>query len=842
MNGRRMLLITLGLTALFVLGGVLNSLAEVKPEIDRIEPFICKGRVEVQFESDVDLNRIDNKGGSLSLGISSLDLTLERHAVNDARPLFPWRQGQKAMVGSDDMSRYFILEIPDESDVLALVDDLQKSPYIRSASPVWALPVAALANDDYRSSQWALNKIQANNAWDIQTGTDTCIAAVIDIGVLYNHEDLKANIWVNPAEDIDHDEIVWDEDDFDSVDSPDDPNILIDDLIGYDFFNGFGGGMDCYAGEDCSTPDNDPKDFDGHGTHIAGIIAGVTNNEIGISGLSGGWVGDTLWDGTPLHNFATKIMCLRAGALAEDEIGYLPTDYLSQAMDYAILMGATHINCSWGGGGLSGQMSVITAMRNAMDNDIFVAHAAGNDDANNPDYYDAGTYSTWNGHKLVLSVASSNHQDLRSDFSNYGLWVDVTAPGGGGGGVNNILSTYSIEYSPAYVYIQGTSMSCPFTVGLACLIKSHMPHLHEHQIDSVIINTADPMPNEPYWIGEQLGSGRINAQAALEDFAEADFEVTSVNVGSAPFSVDFEDTSPNLPSSWDWDFGDGGSAETQDASNVYTEWGLYSPSLTITEPRGTHTRVKKNLVMITADTIRMPSIPTMGNDTDIVMPVYLDNKFLATEISFPFDISVGKQYCNFDSFSVAGLRTEYFEDITIPNQDPTWRNAYRINMRPNLSTGSDYLQPDTGAILNLWFHISSFAPQGIISIDSTNFSGKALEVKSLYYNYTPDYIPGLILVDIPNCCLFYGIPGDADKSGTVNLTDILNAISYVYVDPISEPEAADGCNALYDVNGDGTSVENPTVNLTDILNMISHVYVEPTGEPVLCCPPGCQLP
>ncbi len=96
--------------------------------------------------------------------------------------------------------------------------------------------------------------------------------------------------------------------------------------------------------------------------------------------------------------------------------------------------------------------------------------------------------------------------------------------------------------------------------------------------------------------------------------------------------------------------------------------------------------------------------------------------------------------------------------------------------------------------------------------------------------------------DQVNCCLAWGIPGDADKSTQVNLTDILNAISYVYVDPVGEPQAADGCNALYDVNGDGVSWQNPTVNLTDILNMIAHVYVEPLGVPVLCCPPECQYP
>jgi len=93
-----------------------------------------------------------------------------------------------------------------------------------------------------------------------------------------------------------------------------------------------------------------------------------------------------------------------------------------------------------------------------------------------------------------------------------------------------------------------------------------------------------------------------------------------------------------------------------------------------------------------------------------------------------------------------------------------------------------------------------------------------------------------------NCCLDYGIPGDPNKDGNVNLTDILNTISYVYVEPIGEPHATDGCNALYDINGDGESVDIPKVNLTDILNLISNIYVEPFGEPVLCCPPGCLMP
>jgi hypothetical protein len=100
----------------------------------------------------------------------------------------------------------------------------------------------------------------------------------------------------------------------------------------------------------------------------------------------------------------------------------------------------------------------------------------------------------------------------------------------------------------------------------------------------------------------------------------------------------------------------------------------------------------------------------------------------------------------------------------------------------------------------------------------------------------------IILRQVRNCCTAYGIPGDANGDGGVNLTDILNAISFVYVEPLGVPAAFNGCNSLYDVNGDGANFDTPNVNLTDILNMISHVYVVPLGEPVLCCPPGCITP
>jgi len=92
-----------------------------------------------------------------------------------------------------------------------------------------------------------------------------------------------------------------------------------------------------------------------------------------------------------------------------------------------------------------------------------------------------------------------------------------------------------------------------------------------------------------------------------------------------------------------------------------------------------------------------------------------------------------------------------------------------------------------------------------------------------------------------NCCIDWGLPGDANDDMAINLLDVLQIIAFVYQDPIGEPPNPHGCDALMDCNGDGPDLENPTINLLDILAMIEHVYQEPMGEPALCCPPGCQV-
>ena len=134
------------------------------------------------------------------------------------------------------------------------------------------------------------------------------ILGVTDTGVLYSHPDLTSRVWRNWAE----------KNGVTGFD--DDGNGFVDDSVGWDFVSG----ETVYPGEDGSTADADPKDFNGHGTHVAGIAAAQTNNGVGVCGIAGGGGTET----------GCKVIALRIGWTATDGNGYVGMDYAAQAIDY----------------------------------------------------------------------------------------------------------------------------------------------------------------------------------------------------------------------------------------------------------------------------------------------------------------------------------------------------------------------------------------------------------------------------------------------------------------------------------------------------------------------------
>ena len=213
--------------------------------------------------------------------------------------------------------------------------------------------------------------IDAPEAWDITTGSSNVVVAVIDSGVDYNHPDLSDNIWVNTDESIgdangdgfpgikgidDDGDGLIDEDSQDR--QPGDPEYT-NDLKDDDDENGY---IDDIRGWDFVDKDNDPTDSPGHGTHVAGTIAAVGNNDEGVTGVC----------------WTAKIMPLRF----LDATGYGTVLDEVEAIDYAIQNGAHIINASFGSGSPSFILEY-PAISSARDAGILFVAAAGNSGTDN---------------------------------------------------------------------------------------------------------------------------------------------------------------------------------------------------------------------------------------------------------------------------------------------------------------------------------------------------------------------------------------------------------------------------------------------------------------------------
>ncbi len=305
--------------------------------------------------------------------------------------------------------------------------------------------------------------IDATRAWDITTGSDDIVVAVLDTGVQLQHEDLKANAWVNPS-----------------------PGILgppfVDDVNGWNFYD---------DNNQTFKPGSSSTSEDYHGTHVAGSIGAVGNNGLGVAGVA--------WH--------VKLMALKfLGGLQ----GKGSTSNAVRGIQYAIDMrnrgvNVRVINASWGGG--SDSQALRQAIAAANDAGILFVAAAGNGGTNiddNPDFPAAYAKDLPN----ALSVAALDNQiqpGFLASFSNYGhASVSVAAPG------TNIWSTYTEP--PYYRVLQGTSMSTPYVSGIAVLLWAHEPSLTPAQVKQRIIDTSEPSTS---LVSKLARSGRANAYDAL---------------------------------------------------------------------------------------------------------------------------------------------------------------------------------------------------------------------------------------------------------------------------------------------------------------------------------------
>jgi subtilisin family serine protease len=374
------------------------------------------------------------------------------------------------------------------------ISNLRETGLILNAWPNVLVPYQELTytpNDLLLPSQWHINQIDAPRAWGIFRGADTVQVGIIDGGVDYVHVDLAQNIWINPGEDLNGNRII-EPAEWDTLDS--DGNGYVDDFWGWDWVN-----LDSsqvWPGEDPGPPDNDPSDFDGHGTHCAGDACAATDNAIGVAA----------------PGFSCQIMALRAGYLGASGQGFVDLGAAIPAVYYAIDMGAEILSMSFGG---SPYPPFQSALQAASDAGLVLVAAAGNESSSQPIYPAA--------YDFAIAVAATGPGDVLADFSNYGTWITVCAPG------VNIMSTIP----GAWGNMSGTSMATPVTAGVAALVKSLQPGWSSLQVGQWLAQTADNIDAQnPGYIG-MMGGGRINTANAVDIYVTVDSLWTENDIGGS---------------------------------------------------------------------------------------------------------------------------------------------------------------------------------------------------------------------------------------------------------------------------------------------------------------------
>lgn len=301
----------------------------------------------------------------------------------------------------------------------AIVKQLAHNPNIQYAEKDYKAQAFDVPDDPFFLDQWGLQKIQAPKAWGITHGSSSVLVAIVDTGIDGSHPDLSSKI----------------------------------------------------AGRANFTTDPD-TDNNGHGSHVAGIVAADTNNGIGVAGTG----------------YNTRLLSVKA--LDSTGSGYY--SWIANGITWAADNGAKVINMSLGGN--SPSTTLQNAITYAANKGVVIVAAAGNNGNSFPEF--PAYYSP------TISVAATTSTDQKAYYSNYGLWVLMAAPG------DSILSTYQGDYA----YLSGTSMATPFVSGVASLVWSEHPTWTASQVISKIENSADKISGTgTYW-----KYGRVNACAAVD--------------------------------------------------------------------------------------------------------------------------------------------------------------------------------------------------------------------------------------------------------------------------------------------------------------------------------------
>ncbi|MBI2949647.1 MAG: S8 family serine peptidase, partial [Verrucomicrobia bacterium] len=586
--------------------------------------------------------------------------------------------GGRVLRTFSEMDGWQVVQISAEKSVPEIILEYRHSGLVEQAEPDYAVRLSRTPNDPrfLDGSLWGLHNtgqsggvsdadLDAPEAWDVQFEARDIIVAVIDTGVRYTHEDLAANMWVNPGETGSN--LIGLDKKVNALD--DDGNGYVDDVHGINAILGTG----------------NPLDDHGHGTHLSGTIGGVGGNGLGGAGVA--------WR---VRLMACKFLNPRGEGSISDAI---------TCIDYARRHGAKIINASWGSPAFQS-----AALRDAIDSvrraGILWVAATGNDGQDNdlnplyPASYDLDN---------IVAVAATERTDKLAPFSNYGATsVDLAAPG------DFILSAWN-QSNNAYEYLRGTSMAAAYVSGASALLRARYPQESYSQIKDRLLSSIDPLPSLS---GKSVTGGRLNLHQALTGTAspsvvKAEFTASPMS-GPAPLTVQFTDQSSGNLSRWDWDFGDGAAhSGERSPAHVYHSPGQFTATLTVTGTVGS-TSSKSQLIAVNSAVVNYEIQPASFNwiDPGAMSALSLGDDGVSGAISLPFDISFyGMTYRQLFvgangllGFAAAGLSSAANTDLpnaTAPNAiiAPYWADL-------NPSQGGSVRVGATGTAPNRRYVIS----------------------------------------------------------------------------------------------------------------------------------------
>ena len=405
----------------------------------RVQQFLAFATLVVSITANSNVQQIESVPGEYIVRLKPNVMEMNKSTLSGALGAYV-----KAYIPSQNI---VVVKRAMFESALSGVKALALNPLVDIAEPNYIYRASRVSNDPMMGQLWGLKNlgqkdssgkvgvagvdIGVEQAWDITTGSDKVIVAVIDTGVDFNHPDLVDNLWTNEAEL--HGQAGVD----------DDNNGVIDDIHGFNAITGNGNAMD----------------DQGHGSHCSGTIGAKGNDGKGIVGVN--------WN---VRIMAVKFLDANGSGTLENAL---------KAIDYATKMGAKVMSNSWGGGGFS-QTLFDSIKRSNEAGALFIA-AAGNESNNNdtnPSY--PATYDVPN----IISVAAIDNQGAKASFSSYGKrTVHIGAPG-----VNIYSST-----GGAYDSWSGTSMATPHVSGVAALVWANEPNLTAIELKQRLLQTARPI-------------------------------------------------------------------------------------------------------------------------------------------------------------------------------------------------------------------------------------------------------------------------------------------------------------------------------------------------------------